>query len=188
MAAALAVLDRNPRGIDRLLHRTQVAQAEQAVEDSRTALRSLRGNVIKIDQRTTEIQNSLDVRLAREALRPGLEQALHQVQTELATDQRARVTEQAADELAVIVDRLGPESSASTDRQLWRDAAGCIAQHRAAYQVPDGTLLGYPPNFNDPDAYIASYQAAAQAIHQLDHALGRIAQHTLERESPGLSL
>lgn len=187
-AAAKEVLDRYPRGIDRLLHRRELAQAEKTFDESRLQLRELRRDVRHLDSSIKEISNDLGPRLAYEARRPELQAQLGHVQDVLDADQQGRSQLLDGRDLALIVDHLGPEPEGAAAGELWQDAAGRIAQHRAAFDITDGTLLGAQPSYFTVDAYAISHRAAVSSIDQLDRALGRIPEQVLDIEPLGLSL
>ena len=89
---------------------------------------------------------------------------------------------------AYVVDCLGSRPSAGPTAALWEDAAGQLIQHRAAFDLEEGILLGRQPGPVDNDAYSTSHRAVAAAISRLDRALGRELEIEPPERTLGLSL
>lgn len=106
-----------------------------------------------------------------------------------ALDHDARLRGQNGAELpTVVVDRLGPSPSGGPERDLWLDAAGRLAQHHVAFELPGSTLAGPSPRPFGQDVYASSHWAAVQAVERLDRALGRQPEIEPPHRSLGRSL
>jgi hypothetical protein len=60
-----------------------------------------------------------------------------------------------------------------------------MAQHHAAWDIPEDHLLGRRPQMFHDDAYELTWQAAAKSMSALDRSVGR--QLAIEPPSRGLS-
>jgi conjugative relaxase-like TrwC/TraI family protein len=95
------------------------------------------------------------------------------IDTRLTSDRRARARALASDPPTWILDRLGERSATHASGDAWDNAAGRLAQHRAAFADDNGRLdRGIRAGLYEA-ACDVSRRAAAEAIRGLDTTRGR---------------
>ncbi|MCU1497584.1 MAG: hypothetical protein JWM47_1537 [Acidimicrobiales bacterium] len=189
MTESKATVDRYPRPIDRLAHRRQIAAAEETFERSIRALRESHPAVDRLTAQRRSLVEDVRAREEAQAHQPQLEAQQRHLDHVLTADRTRWVEGLAGPELEAIVARLGPPPAGPTAAGLWQQAAGHIVQHREAFGIEGGPLLGPAPERWRWDANALSHRAAEELIEDLDRALGRtLARPPLQIEPPGLSL
>lgn len=183
-----AELDRfDGRPLAKRLHRDEIATVTArlavAVADADRGQREL------VDRRSAV--RSFEERIRELTLTPverkELERQHREVQRQLGLDLDARGGAALAGEAdEVVLARLGPVPLDETGREMWKDTAGRIEQHRAAYDVPADTTFGPKPPNGRVDAFAMSHRAMFDAIARPDRAMN--AERGLGRDAPGLSL
>ena len=114
-----------------------------------------------------------------------IEREHREIQLHLSLDLDARgqaALNGEADE--AVLGRLGPIPLDETGRTIWKDTAGRIEQHRAAYDVPAGDRFGPPPPNGSVDAFAMSHREMVESLNRHDRAMST--DRGLGRDAPGI--
>lgn len=119
---------------------------------------------------------------------PALAAELAVMRWQLDVDVRGRGAAASRGLLPVASRELGDKPGDGAAEERWRDAAGHLLQHRAAFGEPGDSLLGREPRLIGDDAYASSHRAAVEALRRLDRSMGREPEIEPPHRSLGLSL
>ncbi len=184
---ARRLLEEHDRPLRRRRHRYELDSARTQAGWLPGAIDRARGHLAELDQQVQQVTTRLE-RARREAERqPGLRDELAAIVRRLDADRRARASAVAADPPAYHIGRLGRRPAGGGAAALWDDAAGRVAQHHAAFKMPEQKLLGPEPRLLDDNAYTASRGAAVAAIDRLDRVFGRQPEIEPPHRSLGIS-
>ena len=185
LAAVRSESEQFDRPLVRHLHRSEVESARTqlrwlpaAVEDQRAEVADLKREIDSLERRS--LADRLD-----EGREGELKAELVELRSQLTDDARARGHDLADDVSDVVRNRLGPVPSGKATREAWIEAAGRMAQHQTAWDVPEKHILGRRPQTFRDDAYELTWHAAAESMSALDRSVGRPLQ--IEPPSRGLS-
>jgi hypothetical protein len=149
---------------------------------------------IERDQRSLErtgAQERLATGRLEEAVRladgtPELMAKLAMVRHHLDGDRHARGARTGAE--PAVVEALGPMPEGGSTEALWRDAAGHLLQHGAAFDGSAEPPVGQAQRLVREDAYRSSLRAVQEAGERLDRCLGRGPEIEPPHRALGLSL
>lgn len=147
-----------------------------------------RSQLSRLDAKEGQAAERLQEAMKLDAGRPEMMAERALVRYQLDQDARLRGEHLAVDLPGPVVEHLGPKPASAASASLWLDAAGRLAQHRAAFEQPDATLLGRQPRLIGDDAYAASHRAAVEAMERFDRALGRQLEIEPPHRALGMSL
>ncbi|MGH9154876.1 MAG: hypothetical protein ACRD1K_03270 [Acidimicrobiales bacterium] len=108
------------------------------------------------------------------------------VRHQLDGDLQARRSQAAAERAAV--EALGPTPGGGATETLWRDAAGRLLQHRAAFDGTAEPPVGQAQRLIREEACHSSRRAMQEAGERLDRCLGRRPEIEPPHRSLGRSL
>jgi hypothetical protein len=187
LATARRAVDDLDRPLVRRRHRVELNGARQQVEWLPRSILRGRRDLTYLDRVRRDAMQQL--RRAEEIDRRRPQLAAERATIRAQLDRDAQVRARGVDKRppAHLLEHLGPPPQGAA-AQLWVDAAGRIAQHQAAFELPDTTMLGDPPRPMGDFAYATSHGAAVKAIERLDRALGRQAAIRPPQRSLGISL
>jgi conjugative relaxase-like TrwC/TraI family protein len=143
IADAQASIDRHDGPIARRLHRGEIEAATRTIKQTTPAVAKLEGQMRGIDERTRSIQDRITGANGFSTAQPSLQAELTEVSDALATDREARVEGLTGATRDLVADILGPEPTNGKAAQLWRDAAGLILEHNAAYDTQSRDSIEY---------------------------------------------
>lgn len=172
------------RPLVRRRHRIELDGARCQLEWVPRAIKRDQTKLAELETEERKAAERLGKAVALDRSRPQLMAERSMVRSPLDEDARHRGEHPGAELAPVIIGRLGPRRADGASAALWVDAAGHLAQHRAAFGQGGTTLLGRQPGIVGDDAYASSHRAAAQAIERFDRAVGR----DMEIEPPHMSL
>ena len=184
LAAARAQSEHFDRPLVRHLHRPEVESARTQLRWLPGAVEEERVTVADLEREVTNLKGlSLTERLA-EGRERKLVAEMTELRSQLSDDARARGRHLAENPTDAARDRLGPVPGGGPAREAWIEAAGRMAQHQAAWDVPEHHILGRRPEMFNDHAYEITWRLAAEAMSTLDRSMGR----PLEREVLGRGL
>jgi conjugative relaxase-like TrwC/TraI family protein len=173
LEARLANARRTVESLDRPMvrrrRRVELDSARRQLDWLPRSIDQARAELVRLDRRQRQAAGQLRQAMDASKQLPALEAHLSDVQCQLDADARARGSGGLTD---AILDRLGSRPLDASGARLWEEAAGRLAQHQAAWDLPD--VIGRHPQLLGDDAYALSHQAAARTAEQLDRALGRV--------------
>ena len=108
------------------------------------------------------------------------------VRHELDGDRHTRGARAGAE--PAVVEALGPMPEGGSTEALWRDAAGHLLQHGAAFDGSGEPPVGQAQRLAREDAYRSSLRAVREAGERLDRCLGREPEIEPPHRALGLSL
>lgn len=179
---ATRTLDEHDRTLRRRGHRIEIARAK-------TEVRSLPGHIEDLERELAELLTTIEAeRAARDraverAADPHGHGDTERVRELLDEDSRIRGQRAAGRPTPVLITHFGAVPDERIARERWVAAAGRIAQHRALWDLPEGTLAGPRPPLGEPE-YAITYYAANQAIADL----GRSYATDAPGHGPGIGL
>ena len=184
LSVAMAGSERFDRPLVRHLHRAEVESARTQLGWLPDAVNRQRA---KVDDLERQVDSSKSRSLADrldDGRQKRLEAELAELRSQLTDDAHARGRALVENVPDVVLHRLGPPPSRAETREAWIEAAGRMAQHQAAWDIPEDHLLGRKPQMFHDDAYELTRQEVAKSMSTLDRSVGR----PLEREVPGRGL
>jgi hypothetical protein len=174
------------RPIVRMRHRVELDGGRHELEWLPRSIDQARAELSRSGQEQRQAAQQLRRAVALDKSRPQLAAERTTIRSRLDHDASARA-QRLASRPAKVIERLGPPPEGDA-ALLWLDAAGCVAQHHTAFELPRTTLRGEPPRSMSDDAYASSRRAVVQAVERLDRALGRQPAIEPPHRSLGLSL
>ncbi|MGH9164245.1 MAG: hypothetical protein ACRDZW_01880, partial [Acidimicrobiales bacterium] len=146
--------------------RAQLGWLPAEIERQRSLLSGLKA------QEPDAAQRLADAKAAKET-QPRYLAERAMVRFQLDQDSRVRGERIGVRPPAVVVKHLGSKPQHGASAHLWSNAAGRLAQHRAAFPQQSPALLGREPRMVEDDAYASSHRAATEAIERLGRNIGR---------------
>jgi conjugative relaxase-like TrwC/TraI family protein len=168
IAQSRQVLAEHDRPLHRRRHRHEIDGAQAQLRWMPGALEQARAELADVTAAEGQAVQRLSGASARVAAARRVAGEHFAIAGRLASDRRARARD-AVDDPAII-ERLGERPPLATAADRWDEAAGRLAQHRAAF----GEGVAAHPRFSlDNTARSESERAAVAANAALDQALGR---------------
>ena len=168
------------------LHRTDVEGARHEIKWLPAAIERDHGSLARTGAQEGLATGRLERAVLLANATPELMAELAMVRHRLDGDLQAR-REQASAEPAA-VEALGPMPAGGATEALWRDAAGHLLQHGAAFDGSGEPSVGQAQRLIREEAYHSSRRAMQEAGERLDRCLGRRPEIEPPHRSLGLSL
>lgn len=160
------------RPLVRRRHRVELDSARNQLDWVARSMHEAREKLAQVDVQERQSTERMLKASAVDKTRPQLmaEQAV--VQNQLDHDARLRGERLATAPPEQVLERFGPRPAGEAGL-LWVEAAGRVAQHRAAFDQHGKELLGRRPGLLHDDVYATSYWATRQVVERADRVLGR---------------
>jgi hypothetical protein len=184
LARATQTLEQHDRPLRRRGHAAAIADAKNEAASLPGHIDDLAHELAELPLMIEAEQAAWDRTEVRYAIRHGAD--AERARGALDDDARIRGERSAEHRTHLLLDHLGPVPDDPATRDGWIAAAGRIDQHRALWDIPDSTLVGPRPSFDQPD-YEVTYYAANRAIAELGETVD-FPRSTPRRDAPGLSL
>ncbi len=182
--AVVADLDRPLR---RRRHRAELESARGSLRGCTDAIVADRGLLVQIEGRLPRLRAELAGAREEQSRATEMEDERHSIRAVLDADLAVRAGEAATDPFAQFDERLGSRPSDGSTARLWDQAAGRLAQHRAAFGESAFDPLT-TRSLLEPAAEMTSRQGATTACEKLVRALGPEAGFEAPELDYGLSM
>ncbi|HVT78848.1 MAG TPA: MobF family relaxase [Acidimicrobiales bacterium] len=187
LEAARRTIADHDHPLRRRRHRPQLDTARRVAASHPDVIDNANARLAALEPRERAAAADLHAALVAGKQRPELIAEHTLVRYQLDQDAAVRGQRLAADAPGYLIDHIGPTPTDRAEASRWRDAAGKIAQHYAAFDAAGDALLDRQALPTGDAAYDSSFSAATHAINELDRGLHR--SRTLSRERDiGISL